>query len=128
MKKITPVLIFSFFLLTAFKAPEDLVGKWEIVSTQEKDKAKIENPGRWIQLEADGILHVGIFSEDDPFGEEASLTGSWKYDEAGKALTMYYAKDDERSPQVIQVIKCSSKKMMLRDNNMKIHLVKMDET
>lgn len=128
MKKTFSLSLFLLFLLlTAFTPSEKLIAKWEITSIQEKDKTKIKKPGRWLEFKADGTLVGGQLNENDLYGEVPVLTGSWKIDGESKQLTMYYAKDDIRIPEVFKVVKCTSKKLILKSDQVKLHLAKMDK-
>ncbi len=82
MKKISLLLILSFFVLTAFKNPDLIIGKWEIVKVVEENGKVMEYPRKWIELLADGRMEGG--ETDVP----ATLFGTWAYGDKHKTIKM----------------------------------------
>lgn len=119
MNKITALLILSFLLLTAFKAPKKIIGKWKVNKVVRDNGKVIDDPEKWIEFQPDGIMTGGAL------GSPANNPGTWSYSRKPKSVTMTSDGEANKDDGEYLIQKLTRTELVLERNGLLVYLEKM---
>ena len=105
------IIVFSLFLFSSTNGfsqdlPDDLIGFWQISKSiiRRGNKRRVERTPMLFEFKENGVFVMG------QRGSKNSQKASWKLDD--ETLTLSLKGDDE----VVKIIKCTSRKLILLDS------------
>ncbi|MDX1828648.1 MAG: lipocalin family protein [Lutibacter sp.] len=112
MKKLTLLLLISFFTLTSFTPPTKLLGNWKISKIINTKTRKHDNSMDRMSFKQGGVFEAS----------KGNLvkSGTWSYDENENLITLNVGQEDAH----FKILKLSKKKLVLKNFESKIYLKK----